>query len=372
MVAATPHPPSPEGELRLQLTRAAGRVVGCRVESSRPDVALRLLQGRAAETIAAAVPRLFAICRDSQAVASQLALHAAGGAPPDTMQLQRCSDQVRAECLRETTLRVLLDWPRHLGESAGAAAVAAARAVRDGAASTSSGNDHIAQALFGEALSQWLARDTPAAWWQWAEAGATPAARFVLPYRDDPAQPAGAVLPAVLTEPSLRQLAADSDTPGFAAAPSWRGQSAETGALARLAADPLVVALRSHGWIAAARQAARLRELATLLLQAAGGTAASAVGAGGAGALELGPGWGLGWAHNARGLLLHVARLQGDRAASYRIVAPTEWNFHAQGALPAALIGSPAGDAVALAQRALRLVDSLDPCVACRIEVADA
>jgi Ni,Fe-hydrogenase I large subunit len=56
----------------------------------------------------------------------------------------------------------------------------------------------------------------------------------------------------------------------------------------------------------------------------------------------------------------------------YRIVAPTEWNFHPQGALATALVGAPAGDAAAARLAALRLVNSLDPCVNCSVEVTDA
>ena len=55
------------------------------------------------------------------------------------------------------------------------------------------------------------------------------------------------------------------------------------------------------------------------------------------GALSLGDGIGLGWAENARGRLLHLVQLQGGRAALYRIVAPTEWNFHPDGPFAAAL-----------------------------------
>jgi Ni,Fe-hydrogenase I large subunit len=83
-------------------------------------------------------------------------------------------------------------------------------------------------------------------------------------------------------------------------------------------------------------------------------------------------GGGLAWVENARGLLMHRLRLVQGRTADYRIVAPTEWNFHPDGALSAALRDSPAHDLDALRRRTRRLVDSLDPCVACSVEVEDA
>jgi Ni,Fe-hydrogenase I large subunit len=69
-------------------------------------------------------------------------------------------------------------------------------------------------------------------------------------------------------------------------------------------------------------------------------------------------------------LLLHVVRLRQGKVAEYRIVAPTEWNFHPDGPLAQALSGlAPGAD---LAVRAQLVAQSLDPCVAFGIEVCDA
>jgi coenzyme F420-reducing hydrogenase alpha subunit len=153
---------------------------------------------------------------------------------------------------------------------------------------------------------------------------------------------------------------------GFERQPHWRGAVAETGALARRAQDPLVAALLAGNARPAARVAARLRELAAALV------APPDPGDPLVGGLSLGDGVGLGWAENARGRLLHLVQIQAGRATLYRIVAPTEWNFHPRGALAAALLGATATDAAALQQRARVLVDGLDPCVACTVEVGDA
>jgi Ni,Fe-hydrogenase I large subunit len=112
-----------------------------------------------------------------------------------------------------------------------------------------------------------------------------------------------------------------------------------------------------------ARFVARLRELALLL---AGQHEATV------GALTLPAGDGVAWVENARGLLVHQVRLAAGRMQSYRIVAPTEWNFHPQGALATALAGTPTADRAAAQRKATRLVHSLDPCVACQVEFDDA
>ena len=71
-------------------------------------------------------------------------------------------------------------------------------------------------------------------------------------------------------------------------------------------------------------------------------------------------------------MLLHRVLVRDGRIDAYRIVAPTDWNFHPQGALAAELLGVPAQDLTGVKRRAEQLVHSLDTCVPCRIEVEGA
>jgi hypothetical protein len=152
----------------------------------------------------------------------------------------------------------------------------------------------------------------------------------------------------------------------FECAPHLDGRPAETGALARLQSHPLVAAVEeAHGRSVLTRLVARITELARL---AAGRAAPTPL----LGARRLGDGRGLGWVETARGLLLHVIDIAHGRIARYRIVAPTEWNFHARGALAAGLEGLQASDESALRRRADWLVQALDPCVTYRLEVTRA
>ena len=61
-----------------------------------------------------------------------------------------------------------------------------------------------------------------------------------------------------------------------------------------------------------------------------------------------------------------------QQVLDYRIVAPTEWNFCPGGPLASALADAPAVDETAARRLATRLVHSLDPCVACHVEIAHA
>lgn len=66
----------------------------------------------------------------------------------------------------------------------------------------------------------------------------------------------------------------------------------------------------------------------------------------------------------ARGLLLHWVQLDAQgRVADYRVVAPTEWNFHAQGALAQALTALAPQDTAS----ASALAAAFDACVECQV-----
>ena len=156
------------------------------------------------------------------------------------------------------------------------------------------------------------------------------------------------------------RAACDAD-PEFARQPTWRGAPAETGALARLQSDPLIGAADAALRVA---RAGPLRRTPARARAAAGRPQHGAA----VGVRALPSGGGIAWVENARGLLIHQVRLAQDRVRTYRIVAPTEWNFHPGGALASALLGCPAHDLEAVKRRATLLVNSLDPCVACHVE----
>jgi Ni,Fe-hydrogenase I large subunit len=162
------------------------------------------------------------------------------------------------------------------------------------------------------------------------------------------------LLPAFEGTAASRMLAALDADPQFERAPQLDQRPCETGAIARLAQHPLVAALdKAYGRSVLTRLAARMTELARI---AAGRPAPKPL----VGSRRLGSGRGLGWVETARGLLLHVVEISYDEIKRYRIVAPTEWNFHPRGALAVGLIGVRAANERALRQRAEWLVQALD------------
>ncbi|MFN7779394.1 MAG: nickel-dependent hydrogenase large subunit, partial [Betaproteobacteria bacterium] len=198
----------------------------------------------------------------------------------------------------------------------------------------------------------------------------TAAAAFVaLGLRDGPRVGEGNVaLLQPFMQPATAAAIVDGLThdPEYDHAPHIDGKPAETGALARLRQQALVQGLlRGYGTSTLARLVARVTELTQIV---AGHPPAAPL----VGFRTLGPNRGLGWVETARGLLLHAVELDGLRVKSYRIVAPTEWNFHPRGALVAGLLGAHIADESELRRRADWLVQALDPCVGYVLDIVDA
>lgn len=361
------------------------------IVSSRVPLANRLLRGRPARHAPALLGSLYALCGQAHRLTAQLAIDAAAGVRSAATPQEHAA--LAAETMHEHVRRIWLDWPRLLGaddDGAGYAAVLRACPLFQDGAPDASMCDWIEQALTGEAPADWLAAwraDPVACMARWTRQGKTMPARLLHGIADVAAEldrlerlerhtPAAMALLPHAQEAALLELAGALEAvDGFENQPVWRGRCAETGSWNRLAGEGVLAAPGS--WL---RLGARVAELAALA--SASATDAPLLSAG---ALALGPGEALAWSEMARGLLLHRVRLESGQAeamvADYKIVAPTEWNFHPMGAvasilaqLPAAAENAAPMAAGKAAQR--RLIDVLaaafDPCVSYEIEFEHA
>jgi Ni,Fe-hydrogenase I large subunit len=153
----------------------------------------------------------------------------------------------------------------------------------------------------------------------------------------------------------------------FCAAPHRQGVPAETGALARRhAAGPVGVLLQA-GHRLAARLLATVLDALDWTRRLRTSAAAQPV----VDAAALADGAGLACVDTARGVLIHAVRIEGERVADYAIVAPTEWNFHPDGAFVREAAGWTAPDRVAARRRLAALALGLNPCVPFAIELAE-
>lgn len=388
-----------EGGLRVRVVARDGVVVAVDLSSTRPVATSATLAGRDIDAAMAFLPRLFSLCGVAQAVAGLAATEAALGVAPVPPQIAARRFLVAAEALEQTAWRLLLDWPRGLGASPSFAILKRLRQLlsalrpalfphpgwnRVGGSLLAPDRAELGMLLDGveNCLYQSVCGLAPGERWpfeefqdfeRWLFTVSTPATLILRRVRErglaDFGHSAVTPLPAFDAGAMERRLATD-DGHAFCARPDFDGVVYETGALARLWHHPLIATLRAdHGNGLFARLVARMIEsgdlLAEMRVQARGleahhGTAPT-VTAGGVG---------LGVVECARGRLVHRVAVAGGWVADYKILAPTEWNFHPEGPLARGLAGAWVGRETAAVRQSIEwLVTALDPCVGCDLVV---
>ncbi len=390
------------GTLHIAAPGTPAGLAAMTVRNTRPAVAHALLGLEAAQACAR-VPRLYSLCAHAQASAAHAACAAAAGSPPDAAARRADEHALAAESAREHLWRLMLDWPALLALPAALQADWRARfatlyrrlATPAAGASSSTADTHPASAdapttAGRSALAAQLAEDLSTLA---DELAATlPAALTTAldpplldgspqAHRDAPVAHAGflaTLLPPLDALACTRRLALDE---AFAAAPQLDGLCHETGALARHHADAAVAAALAQGRRLAARILARIADLRESALALAGEgrsttrahsdpTLPAPSPAPRIDACSPAPGVGLARVDSARGLLIHQVRLAARPAgepaciADYRIVAPTEWNFHPQGVFVREALATPPMPAADRRRRLRALALALDPCVA--------
>lgn len=357
---------SVEGRVRVSARLAGHRLTDVQVAPERPLVARRLLVGRTPAEALELLPTVFALCGRSQATVAAAALDAALGEVPGQAVQRRRVREMSAETAGEHAFRLLLDWPALGGDPGDVPLLSRVRSLLAGAAVSEGSWGAARDALIvmtearilGIGLDSWLEQFSAGEWIEWARARRTGCAgtmamlASLTPWSAPDTPPLVRPQHSVFVEQVARRALED---PGFAAAPVLDGEPAECGPLARCMSHPAVRDLTRRDRITA-RAFARLAEFTLLLREdSRAGHLESAMPA---------PGVGAAMGEMARGLLVHAVRLEGGRIADYAIVAPTEWNFHPQGALFRELSGRPVRDD-GEAKRALHFAAAtLDPCVA--------
>lgn len=354
-------------ELRLRLTLAGGRIVALRIDNRRPAGLLDALRGYRADQVPELVRRLFPICGSAHAVACAGAIAAARG-DASNLDASAQRDRLWAELAVAHGWRSLIDWRALLGQPPRLRElrrlIAAAERLRTPGERSDALQqlaEHLQQAVFGDNAPR---ATHAAALCEWAGTVASPLQDLLRAIRESPLAMVRPPDVLALAKPSAEWFATRlSSDPGFGRQPSVNGAPAEIGAYADCAAAErcLFDAAGAIGarWLAMLASAAAL--LATLRGAAQGRQTVAA-----ADACSTLPDSGCAVADTVRGPLAYWVRLDGERIADLRSVAPTEWALHPRGALSQWLLGLPAEDAQTTARLAAA---AFDPCAVLGVEM---
>jgi len=330
-----------EQPLRVRLLCAHGQVQ--RVEAAWRRLPVEQLWiNQPVQAIEPVLRRTLTICVQAHIGAARQAVLQAAGATPDQDAEQANDAAIRLEAARDTLRRWLLDYPQAFGGTSGgvwpANALPGWKDIRDAATLAA----YCRATIFGMAAQDWLALDG-AARDAWIAAQATLPAQW---------------LAQGLAAPLRRQsLPAAADLLAWAAAHApdlLRG-----GTPMFVPPHALTDALPTQRDLPSAVLLYRLHQLARACI--AGDDAREQ------GGLRCGD-IGIGWARTARGLLLHLARVEQGRVSAYRILPPTLWNAAPDGIITRALQGLAVTEAARCAEQLLLL---LDPCAPFEVTLAD-
>jgi uptake hydrogenase large subunit len=386
------------GSIQVDLFHFAGHANQVKITSSRPDSATRVLLGKTPEQVLNIVPLLFSLCGNAQAYAALQACRSAMEmpAPPEIDAAQKLL--VQLETLREHAWRILLDWPGFIGLSANKSVIAALlkfdglfkRALfRNGEAFKLDSiikidpaqlnqlfnelETLINSAIFNDRLGGFLNLISEAQLRDWLVQNPAVPARFLSFIYQQKWQAIGqntiACIPELAAEDVHRQMQQYGLT-DFVRAPQWLGCCFESTSLNRQLAHPLMAGLhKRYGNGLVVRLMGRLVELAGIpaqLRRLQGLISEKSVGS----AQPLGS-KGMGMVQAGRGLLIHRLVLLRGQVNDYRIVAPTEWNFHADGVAAHSLKHLQADSIDDLNLQAELLINAIDPCVQYQLNLID-
>lgn len=328
------------------------------------------------------------------------ALEQAMGEPaqPEIVRARRAI--VLAEIAREHLWRIELDWSAYLGMAPRKSTLAAAadfmhRFKRGlfpngdifepgGGGLNETPDEALEQVdvleellrsdIFSELPANWLALGTEGQLDYWTSEGVFSAAGMLNRVSEEGLSGLGrAEIPSLpllpIDELEDRFRAADAEE--FIEQPSWQGNAMETTAYTRQKEHPLVRNLgKRYGNGLKSRLTARLIELAEipgrLRLVIHNGDSLEDLTAGCGSTV---PGTGISQLDASRGRLIHRVELFEGVVRRYRILAPTEWNFHRRGILVRGLSTIEAASLETLNQKADLLISAIDPCVGYRLEI---
>jgi hypothetical protein len=343
-----------------------------------------LLHGRDGAAVERLLGQLFSLCAHAHQRTARLALQAAG-LPDHTMLQPEPSMVMLLDTARDHLRSMAMDWPRRQAGVPGSPVdlgwlhgcplpLVAPRQVP----TEDQARDELVKLqdwLEGQPLQQpvdeWLALHSEAEglahwcrsraqdfypaqcldrWYPLASA-LTPGTRCLNVLSADPFQQATNLLSiakALETDPLMAQY------------PTWQGACAETGPWARSRHEPHTSAAQT-GWTRLASRWIELLEIASSGSMAGGQDSPPLLSCG---ALALGGHQAIAWCEMARGLLLHWLRLDAQgHVLDYKVLAPTEWNFHPHGGLSKAVSALGPHDTAS----AWALAAAYDACVECSV-----
>lgn len=391
-----------EGKFMIGLRARGSAVVGVEIKSRHRFAVSTLLCGRRPSEAVRLLPQIYSLCGRAQGVAGLRACETALGIAVPRPHADARQFMTLAEAGGENARRILLDWPELFGfEPEIPGLVRLRRLLADCVDGLYPGGDWrdlgggvlkpdraalddrldqldaiVAATLDGqETALAFRDVDGLEAFDLWLRIARSPVSRYLRCLCEAKLEALGEAETGRLGHADCEQIAqgqTEREMGSGAPAPEIDGGTRETGPIVRHWDHPLIADIRRvHRVGLLARLAARILDVALLgerlkaLVPQIEETEPWA-----GDARDSGKGHAV--VETARGWLLHAARIEGGSIRQYEILAPTDWNFHADGALARGLRTLIVRDKKSLSREAELCVTAVDPCTIYEIAVEGA
>lgn len=359
-----------EGKIHIDLTVENGKVK-TDIRSQRPVLASRVFEQKTIEQALHLVPMLFSLCGQAQSVAAVRAIESAVNTPASPAVENQRELLIQLESLREHLWRMSIEWPTLLGTPPATSVFAPINQKlaqlqqflnKEGVLHQQVGKQQI---CIDDSSGQWktLRDEIDAEYFSSSTNQNSFLADLLQQIKKQALSNLGSIqldaLPVRDNEvyvDVLRNDAADS----FIAQPNWGKRCFETGPFARQQTNN-TDHQRGNGLYA--RFIARVIEVEQLMEQLDYGFSGDVKSS------FLSASSGIAQVEAVRGRLVHSVELNGDIISRYRILAPTEWNFHPRGIAAQMLSTLSAGSVAALEKHARLIIHTVDPCVGYELNI---
>jgi coenzyme F420-reducing hydrogenase alpha subunit len=381
-----------EGKLSIVLKTGADNCQAT-IGSTRPLQTPDIFIGKSVTELLTGIPLLYSVCGTAQGIAAINATEQALGLDSTTDLQAARTILVEIESIREHLWRIELDWrifattlsakpssqlslwlPKtrqllYRGNSPFELDSTIKPDIHELKLLFNEIHQFVTTEIFNQSPEQWLSMKEHDALAYWAFNNQTVAAKAIHALIDDQFRISKLQFLDKIKPKEMAQLLFSDKGAAYAAMPHYQGQCAETTPLARQKNHPLLTSLLNMGGTnLLTRMTARLVELAMLVtgldkqLDELSLKKSKSY-------PEITTRCGLAQVEASRGRLIHGLQLDGQLVVNYRIVAPTEWNFHPQGVAKQALEQLKPFDLKQLKTEANLIINAIDPCVAYELKV---
>lgn len=386
-------PESPEGQLKIHLhPDSSGSKV--EIDSSRAVHASQIFVGKPVEKTIETIPLLFNICGNAQLVCALRAIEGQIDKPASQSAEEWREALILLETLREQLWRILLEWPQlsdyvadtdrlskfnrtlnsliqSLKSDPGIASPGASRPKADiDKESWQSLCSEIEQTLFAGPVEKWLENSGICSLEVWCDKHRSLPSELIRDIFDKRWHSIGFsdYLPlSDKLDSHVHKHLLGEDADHFIKQPVLEKTCLETGPLSRHDEHPMIedlLYLYGNGLLT--RLVARLVDVADALQRLGrfftqGASLTYQRARNGIASVEA-----------ARGRLTHHVELEDEKIRQYRILAPTEWNFHPEGIVSRGLASLKDAPVETLRRQSSILIHAIDPCVGYDLVIDDA